>query len=129
EPVPFLKRFLCDQPSRSSVRAWFGSGQVSSPPGKAWTMASHISAAGLYKSYWKGRNEVPVLRGVDLDVGHGEMVAVVGASGSGKSTLLHILGLLDSPDAGSVLVDSARIDNRPERQRDAMRNQLFGFIF
>jgi lipoprotein-releasing system ATP-binding protein len=92
-------------------------------------MASHISAAGLSKSYWKGRNEVPVLRGVDLDVGHGEMVAVVGASGSGKSTLLHILGLLDAADAGSVLVDSARIDNRPERHRDAMRNQLFGFIF
>ena len=92
-------------------------------------MASHIAAVGLGKSYWKGPNEVPVLRGVDLEAERGEMVAVVGASGSGKSTLLHILGLLDAPDAGTVLVDSQRIDNRPERHRDAMRNRLFGFIF
>ena len=92
-------------------------------------MASHIAAVGLGKSYWKGPNEVPVLRGVDLEAERGEMVAVVGASGSGKSTLLHILGLLDAPDAGTVLVDSQRIDNRPERHRDSMRNRLFGFIF
>ena len=92
-------------------------------------MASHIAAVGLGKSYWKGQNEVPVLRGVDLEVERGEMVAVVGASGSGKSTLLHILGLLDAPDAGTVLVDGQRIDNRPERQRDALRNRTFGFIF
>jgi lipoprotein-releasing system ATP-binding protein len=92
-------------------------------------MASHIAAIGLGKSYWKGSNEVPVLRRVDLEAERGEMVAVVGASGSGKSTLLHILGLLDAPDAGTVLVDSQRIDNRPERHRDSMRNCLFGFIF
>jgi lipoprotein-releasing system ATP-binding protein len=92
-------------------------------------MASHIAAVGLGKSYWKGSNEVPVLRRVDLEAERGEMVAVVGASGSGKSTLLHILGLLDAPDAGTVLVDSQRIDNRSERHRDSMRNCLFGFIF
>jgi lipoprotein-releasing system ATP-binding protein len=92
-------------------------------------MASHIAAVGVGKSYWKGRNEVPVLRGVDLEADRGEMVAVVGASGSGKSTLLHITGLLDGPDSGTVMVDSQRIDDRPERHRDAMRNRLFGFIF
>src|SRR6516225_8879380 len=101
----------------------------SAPARKAGTMASHLAALGLSKSYWKGRNEVPVLRGVELEVDRGEMVAVVGASGSGKSTLLHILGLLDAPDAGMVMVDSQRIDNRPERYRDALRNQTFGFIF
>src|SRR5262249_46233411 len=88
-----------------------------------------IAATGLSKSYWKGRNEVPVLRGVELEADRGEMVAVVGASGSGKSTLLHILGLLDAPDAGQVAVDGKRIDDRAERNRDVMRNQLFGFIF
>jgi lipoprotein-releasing system ATP-binding protein len=92
-------------------------------------MASHIAASGVSKSYWKGRNEVPVLRGVELEADRGEMVAVVGASGSGKSTLLHILGLLDAPDSGLVAVDGQRIDDRSEGNRDAMRNELFGFIF
>ena len=92
-------------------------------------MTGHLAAHGLIKSYWKGKNEVPVLRGVDLEVERGEMVAVVGASGSGKSTLLHLLGLLDAPDAGEVVLDGERIDNLPERQRDALRNRTFGFIF
>src|SRR5947199_5488068 len=92
-------------------------------------MPIHLSAHGLEKSYRKGRNRVTVLRGVDLEVERGELVAVVGASGSGKSTLLHVLGLLDGPDAGSVLLDGARIDDRPDRQRDALRNRTFGFIF
>jgi lipoprotein-releasing system ATP-binding protein len=92
-------------------------------------MASHVAAIGLGKSYWKGKNEVPVLHEIDLEVEHGELVAVVGASGSGKSTLLHIVGLLDSPDRGSVLLESQRIDDRPDSHRDALRNQTFGFIF
>ena len=70
-----------------------------------------------------------MLRGVDLEVERGEMVAVVGASGSGKSTLLHLLGLLDAPDAGEVSLDGQRIDNLPDRQRDRLRNRTFGFIF
>ena len=91
--------------------------------------AALLSARGLAKSYWKGRNEVPVLRGVDLDVERGEMLAVVGASGSGKSTLLHILGLLDAPDAGEVRLAGERIDAHGERKRDELRNRTFGFIF
>jgi lipoprotein-releasing system ATP-binding protein len=92
-------------------------------------MASHLAATGLEKAYRKGRNVVPVLHGVDLQVERGEFVAVVGASGSGKSTLLHLLGLLDAPDAGSVELDGQRLDNLPERKRDALRNGTFGFIF
>lgn len=89
----------------------------------------HLEAVGLQKAYRKGRLEVPVLHGVDLEVARGELVAVMGSSGSGKSTLLHLLGLLDQPDAGVVKLDGNRIDNGPEKRRDAMRNQTFGFIF
>jgi lipoprotein-releasing system ATP-binding protein len=92
-------------------------------------MAGHLSATGLFKSYRKGKNEVPVLRGVDVDVERGEMIAVMGASGSGKSTLLHLLGLLDAPDVGEVSLDGKRIDNLTESQRDQHRNGTFGFIF
>jgi lipoprotein-releasing system ATP-binding protein len=91
--------------------------------------AIQISTRGLAKSYYKGKLEVPVLRGIDLDVERGEFVAIVGASGSGKSTLLHLLGLLDAPNAGSVILDGERIDNLPERKRDTLRNRTFGFIF
>jgi len=92
-------------------------------------MAVHLAAEGLAKGYRKGKNEVPVLHGVDLEVERGEMVAVVGSSGSGKSTLLHVLGLLDTPDTGAVYLDGRRIDNGPEKRRDALRNRTFGFIF
>ncbi|SIN79099.1 lipoprotein-releasing system ATP-binding protein [Singulisphaera sp. GP187] len=92
-------------------------------------MATHLSAVGIEKSYRKGKNQVPVLHGVDMDVEHGELVAIVGASGSGKSTLMHVMGLLDSPDAGSVTLDGQRIDNQSDRRRDELRNRTFGFIF
>jgi lipoprotein-releasing system ATP-binding protein len=93
------------------------------------TTTGHLSAHGVVKSYWKGKNEVPVLRGVDLQVDHGDMLAVVGASGSGKSTLLHILGLLDAADDGEVRLEGDRIDDQAARQRDVLRNRTFGFIF
>src|SRR3954451_7300952 len=92
-------------------------------------MAIHLAASGLEKAYRKGKSQVPVLRGVDLAIERGELVAIVGASGSGKSTLLHVLGLLDAPDAGEVRLDGQRIDDGPERRRDDLRNRTFGFIF
>jgi lipoprotein-releasing system ATP-binding protein len=92
-------------------------------------MTAHLAAVGLEKGYRKGKLGVPVLRGVELEVERGEFVAVVGASGSGKSTLLHVLGLLDAPDAGEVRLDGKRIDDLSDRQRDALRNGTFGFIF
>jgi lipoprotein-releasing system ATP-binding protein len=105
------------------------SNPIQSNSGKAIMMPGYLSTHGLNKSYWKGKIEVPVLRGVDLEVERGELVSVVGASGSGKSTLLHLLGLLDAPDSGSVVLDGDRIDDRPERSRDVLRNRTFGFIF
>ncbi len=92
-------------------------------------MACHLSAMNVDKSYRKGKAPVPVLHGVDLDAERGEFVAIVGASGSGKSTLLHVLGLLDTPDSGAVLLGDQRIDNLSERKRDDLRNRTFGFIF
>ncbi|HZZ73007.1 MAG TPA: ABC transporter ATP-binding protein [Pirellulales bacterium] len=88
-----------------------------------------LAAVGLRKSYRKGSVEIPVLRGVDLEVGTGEFVAIVGQSGCGKSTLLHLLGTLDAPDSGEVRFENQRIDNRPARARDHLRNEKFGMIF
>ena len=85
--------------------------------------------SGLYKTYRKYAIQTEVLRGLDLEVHPGEFLSVVGASGSGKSTLLHLLGTLDRPDKGEILLDGRRIDNLPSKGRDQLRNQTFGFIF
>jgi lipoprotein-releasing system ATP-binding protein len=88
-----------------------------------------LAASDLRKTYRKHAIEVPVLLGVDLEVHAGEFLSVVGASGSGKSTLLHLLGTLDKPDGGEVLLDGERIDNLPGDRRDRLRNETFGYIF
>jgi lipoprotein-releasing system ATP-binding protein len=88
-----------------------------------------ILARGLVKSYRTPAGEVPVLREVDLEVGEGEMVAIVGASGVGKSTLLHILGTLDRPDAGALQLGGEDLLALPGRRRCAFRNQMLGFVF
>src|SRR5262249_61972158 len=88
-----------------------------------------LTAVNLHKTYRKYADVVPVLRGLDLRVLPGEFLSIVGMSGSGKSTLLHLLGTLDRPDEGEVLLDDTRIDNLPADQRDRLRNKTFGFIF
>jgi lipoprotein-releasing system ATP-binding protein len=97
-----------------------------------------IEANGVVKAYRlpdtaRGpagpRAEIVVLRGADLTVETGEMVAVVGASGVGKSTLLHVLGGLDSLDAGTLTIGDTRIDGLADEARVAFRNQRVGFIF
>lgn len=90
---------------------------------------AHLSTAGLVKGYRKGKNDVGVLHGVELEVERGELVAIIGASGSGKSTLLHVLGLLDAPEKGEVRVNGQRVDHLSDRRRDTLRNRTFGFIF
>ena len=89
----------------------------------------HINALALEKSYRKGQHKIPVLQGVDIPVRKGDFISIVGQSGSGKSTLLHLLGLLDPPDVGEILLDGQRIDDLPARTRDELRNRVFGFIF
>lgn len=88
-----------------------------------------LKAVGLKKTYHKGKHEVPVLRGVDLEVRQGELLAVIGQSGSGKSTLLHLLATLDRPDEGEIWFNGQRIDNASTRQRDRLRNRQLGMIF
>ena len=88
-----------------------------------------MAAHGLFKSYWKGKHEVPVLHDVDFEVQRNEFVSVIGQSGSGKSTLLHVLGTLDGPDAGEIHFDGNRIDNLSTRHRDKLRNHQFGMVF
>jgi lipoprotein-releasing system ATP-binding protein len=88
-----------------------------------------LSARGVFKSYHKDRIEVPVLRGVDVDVAAGLVTALVGRSGSGKSTLMHLLATLDHPDRGEIYFRGERIDNASRSRRDSYRNQDIGIIF
>ena len=88
-----------------------------------------ISCCNLRKSYHQGKHEVPVLMGIDLDVGKGDTLAVVGASGSGKSTLLHLLGGLDAPTGGEIRIMGHDIAAVPEEERCKLRNRSLGFIY
>ncbi len=88
-----------------------------------------LSVADVHKSFSMGRHVLRVLKGVDLEVGEGEIVAIVGASGVGKSTLLHILGALDRPDAGSVRLDSEEVFRMDDDALAKFRNRTVGFVF
>jgi lipoprotein-releasing system ATP-binding protein len=93
-------------------------------------MTSVLEARGLRKHYRAGDGSLlEVLTGVDIAVQRGEVVAIVGASGSGKSTLLHLLGALDKPTGGEVLLDGVAHAALSEEQRDALRNRRVGFVF
>lgn len=84
-----------------------------------------LKATGLHKTY----GLLKVLKGIDLEVGKGEIVAIVGASGAGKSTLLHILGTLDSPDEGSVMINGVNVFGQSPRALASFRNKSLGFVF
>ena len=92
-------------------------------------MSVDVRAAGLTKTYQDGVRRVEVLKGIDLAVEPGEMVAVVGPSGSGKSTLLHLLGALDRPDAGAVAIGGRSLAGLSGARLAGFRNRTIGFVF
>ena len=88
-----------------------------------------LSASGLHKTYILGKRSLEVLRGVDLCLERGDFLSMRGASGAGKSTLLHLLGGLDTPTQGQILLNGRNLANLSRRELARLRNQEVGFIF
>ncbi len=88
-----------------------------------------LKISNLHKSYAIGDSSLHVLKGINLDVENGEMVAIMGSSGSGKSTLLNIIGMLDEADSGDYILDGLPIKNLTEKKAAVYRNKFLGFIF
>lgn len=95
---------------------------------KEQTLNSFLSVRGLHKTY-QGVQPLHVLKGVNLQINKGEMVAIMGASGSGKSTLLNILGLLDRFDEGDYLLEGISMKHLKEDEASQLRNKILGFVF
>jgi lipoprotein-releasing system ATP-binding protein len=92
-------------------------------------MSVAVSVRGLRKSFRDANRTVEVLRGVDLELEPGELVAIVGPSGSGKSTLLHLLGGLERADAGEIEIGDRRVDRSTATELARFRNQTIGYVF
>jgi ABC-type lipoprotein export system ATPase subunit len=88
-----------------------------------------IKARGLKKSYHRGKVQVEALRGVDLDVSWGEFVVIVGPSGGGKTTLLHLLGGIDRPSAGTIIINGQSLETASEPELTRFRRDQIGFVF
>jgi lipoprotein-releasing system ATP-binding protein len=83
----------------------------------------------LAKSYTDGASKIEVLKDIDMQVEAGEMLAIIGSSGSGKSTLLHLLGGLDKPTQGDVMINGKNIQTLSEKEKCKLRNQYLGFVY
>ncbi len=83
----------------------------------------------IKKNYYRGTQEIPVLKGVNLDVDYTDYVALMGPSGSGKSTLMNIIGCLDTPTGGKYLLDGVNVESLTDDQLAEIRNQKIGFVF
>lgn len=92
-------------------------------------MTPFIDVRGLSKTYMAPGGRLAVLRGLDLTIERGEMLAIIGASGVGKSTLLHVMGGLDTLDAGTVRIGDAAVDAMSDEARVVFRNRQVGFVF
>ena len=126
-------------PEATSFEPMRGAGDVPAPDARPVAHdASHdappaprvvLSARGLKKSYRMGPHRVEVLRGADLDVHEGEILAILGSSGSGKSTFLHVLGLLDKADEGSIVFEGRDRASLSAAERASIRALAIGFVF
>jgi putative ABC transport system ATP-binding protein len=92
-------------------------------------MTTTIWMRGITKSYRLGEMEVPVLKGIDLDIEEGEYVAIMGMSGSGKSTLMNIIGCLDRPTSGDYVLEGRNLNTLTNDELAYIRNQRLGFVF
>lgn len=92
-------------------------------------MPGIIELNQIRKSYFLGKQELPVLKGIDLSIGKNEYVALMGPSGSGKSTLMNILGCLDTPTSGTYVLNGKDVSRMPDNDLAAIRNQEIGFVF
>lgn len=88
-----------------------------------------IKVTDLHKSFSMGSYDLPVLKGINLEIQRGEFIAIVGASGAGKSTLLHIIGTLDKPTTGTVTFNGQDLFQLTETQQAELRNTRLGFVF
>lgn len=88
-----------------------------------------IELKGIEKTYLRGSEEVHALKGIDMKISKGEFISIVGPSGSGKTSLLHVLGCLDRPSKGSLLIDGVAVENMPENELVRIRRKKVGFVF
>jgi len=121
----------------SDMAPTFGTDVSSLPPeggnfsrgGPSKNFSVVLQATGLTKRFTEGRLDVTVLQGVDLSIRAGETIAIVGASGSGKSTLLHLLGGLDAPTSGQVVLKGQNLAQQTASEQGRLRNQHLGFVY
>lgn len=136
EAIDAIRNFA--QPAVSAGLVNLPPAAKSSPAAKATTLPAaapehsgrcHITVTDLAKSYRVGRQTIPALDGVSLDIFAGEFVAITGASGSGKSTLLQLIGGLDKPSTGQILINDQPLSRLSDRQLSRFRSREIGFVF
>src|SRR5688500_18414431 len=112
--------------SREASRGRFSISELASPP---LDLMALIELRNVTKRYKIGEQEILALNGIDLTIEQGEYAAIIGPSGSGKSTLMHLLGCLDTPTTGTMMIDGVDVSRAGSNKLSEMRNQKIGFVF